>query len=105
MARSDPGVGNERTALAWQRTALALMAGSAILARLTFDRLGALALLSVVVALPLSLWVLLESRRRYAHDAGTRLRPRLRGGRAPAALTIATAIIAITELAALIVSA
>ena len=41
----DPGVGNERTALAWQRTALALVAGSAILTRLTFDRLGAVALM------------------------------------------------------------
>lgn len=100
----DPGLGNERTALAWQRTALALVAGSAILARLTFDRLGVLALVSVVVALPLSVWVLVESRGRYAHDAGVRRRRRPRGGRAPAALTVATAVLALTELAALVAS-
>jgi uncharacterized membrane protein YidH (DUF202 family) len=100
--QSDPGAGNERTALAWQRTALAIVAAAAILTRLTFDRLGVLALASVLVALPLGLWVLQESRGRYAHDSGERLRPRSRGGRAPAALAAATVVIALTELAALI---
>lgn len=102
MSISDPGVGNERTALAWQRTALSLVAGSAILARLTVDRLGTFALASVLIALPLSLWVLVESRSRYAHDAGIRTRSRPRGGRAPAALAIGTVVLAVTELAALL---
>lgn len=98
----DPGVGNARTALAWQRTALALVAGSVILARLTFDRLGILAFTSVLVVLPLSCWVLIESRARYAQAAGRRQRTRSRGGRAPAALTIATMVLALVELAALV---
>lgn len=101
MVSTDPGFANERTALAWQRTALALMVGSAVLTRLTFDRLGAVALLSVGMALPLSLWVFLESRARYAHGAGMRLRPRSRGGRSSAALMLATTVVALTELAAL----
>lgn len=101
---ADLGLVNERTALAWQRTALALMAGSAVLARLTFDRLGAMAFAGVVVVLPLSMWVLVESRGRYAHDAGARLRRRHRGGRAPAALTVATVVLALVELVAIIVS-
>ncbi|MGH3314850.1 MAG: DUF202 domain-containing protein, partial [Nocardioidaceae bacterium] len=54
----SPTVSNERTALAWQRTALALLAGSAIVARLTVDRIGALAVLSLVVVLPLATWVM-----------------------------------------------
>ena len=97
----DPGLGNERTALAWQRTALSLLAGSAILARLTFDRLGPVALLSVAVAGPVGLWLFLESRGRYRHDAGVRRRPRSRGGRAPLALAVATVAAGLTELTAL----
>ena len=104
MAGTADGVQNERTALAWQRTALSLMAGSVLLTRLTFDRLGAFALASVLVALPLSLWVLLESRGRYRHDAGLRRRSRSRGGRAPAILTVAISVLALTELAALVMT-
>lgn len=104
MSQSDSTIGNERTALAWQRTALSLMVGAAILTRLSLDHLGPLALVSAVVALPLGLWVFFESRGRYAHDAGLRTRPRSRGGRAPAALALATSVVALTELAAVLVS-
>jgi uncharacterized membrane protein YidH (DUF202 family) len=100
----SPTVSNERTALAWQRTALALLAGSAIVARLTVDRIGALAVLSLVVVLPLAIWVMVESRGRYSHDAGVRQRLRPRGGRAPFVLAAATVLIALTELAALVAS-
>lgn len=97
----DPGAGNARTALAWQRTALSLVAGSALLSRLTLDQLGSVALLSFAVVAPLGTWVFLESRGRYRHDAGIALRPRARGGRAPAALALATLVMGVTELAAL----
>jgi uncharacterized membrane protein YidH (DUF202 family) len=96
----DPGFGNERTALAWQRTALSLAGGSAILARLTLDRLGAAALVSVAVAAPLALWVLWESRGRYRHDADIDPRSRSRGGRAPLAITLATLVVGFCALAA-----
>ncbi len=99
---TDPGVYNERTALAWQRTALALLAGSAVVSRLTLDRIGVLAVASVIVTMPLALWVMLESRGRYAHDAGVRRRPRSRGGRAPGILAVVTVLIGLTELAALL---
>jgi uncharacterized membrane protein YidH (DUF202 family) len=102
MGRADTGRANERTALAWQRTALSLMAGAAILARLTFDRLGLVAVALLGVALLLALWVLLESRGRYDHDAGTRSRDRPRSGRAPAALAVATVVVGLTEAAALL---
>ena len=100
----DAAVYNERTALAWQRTALALLAASAVVARLTLERVGLLAVVSVVVTMPLALWVMLESRGRYAHDAGVRRRPRSRGGRAPAALAVVTVLIGLTEFLALVTS-
>jgi uncharacterized membrane protein YidH (DUF202 family) len=102
MRHADPGISNERTALAWQRTALSLIAGAAVLGRLTFDRLGVLAVVALGVSVLLALWVLTESRGRYAHDAGVRLRDRSRGGRAPAALAAATVVVGLTEAAALL---
>ncbi|MCR1783239.1 DUF202 domain-containing protein [Nocardioides carbamazepini] len=100
-AIGDPGEANERTALGWQRTSLSLVAGAAIMARLTVDALGLAAVLPLAAALILGLWVFAESRARYDHDAGTRDRARHRGGRAPLSLAIATALIAATELASL----
>lgn len=99
----DTGLANERTALAWQRTALATTAGAAVMARLTFDQLGIPALVALGAALALSAWILAESRGRYHHQSGARLRPRPRGGIAPAVLSAAVLLMAGTELAALIV--
>jgi len=100
----DPGpsVYNERTALAWQRTALSLLGGAAVVARLAFDDLGLLAVLGFVVVLPLVAWVLRESQGRYHHDAGVRPRAGPRGGRAPAALAAVAVVVALIELAALV---
>ena len=100
-AGGDAGVSNERTALAWQRTALSLIAASAVIARLTWSRLGVTALVALTAATGLSIWVFVESRGRYAHDAGIDSRGRSRGGRAPAAVAVATVLVAVTELAAL----
>jgi len=88
--------------LAWQRTALAIVVAVAVVARLTAGRLGPPALVPMVVALLSSLWVLGESRSRYAHDAGTRSRGRDRSGRAPMALAVAVVLIALVELAAMV---
>ena len=98
----DAGESLARTALAWQRTALALAAGSAVLTRLTFERLGLLALVSVGVAAPLGLWLFLENRGRYRHEAGPAERTRTRSAAAPLVLTLATSAVAIVELAALL---
>jgi uncharacterized membrane protein YidH (DUF202 family) len=98
----DPGVQNERTALAWQRTALAIIAGAAILARLTEHRLGVWALVPLVVAAPLGGWAFLESRRRYLRSAHVTEDLRRRGGRGPLTLTLAVVVIGATELAALL---
>jgi uncharacterized membrane protein YidH (DUF202 family) len=95
------GVPNERTALAWQRTALSLLAGAAIISRLTFERIGPVAWAALGVVLPLSAWVLVESRGRYVNDVGPRVRGRPRGGRAPAAVAVATVTLAAVELLAI----
>lgn len=101
-APGDPGLANERTALAWQRTALATLAGAGIVARLTWTDLGAAAAVVLGMAGLLGLWVFVESWARYTHAAGTRRRPRSRGGRAPAAVAAAVALVAATELVALV---
>jgi uncharacterized membrane protein YidH (DUF202 family) len=100
----DVGSPNARTALAWQRTALALVGASAVVARLTFDRVGVLAVLVLTVALLLAVWVLLESRLRYVHAAGIRGRGRGRSGRAPAAVTVSVVLIGLVELVAVVTS-
>ncbi|HWJ66685.1 MAG TPA: DUF202 domain-containing protein [Nocardioides sp.] len=97
----DFGASNERTALGWQRTALSLVAGSAVMTRVAWPALGMVALLPLGAAAALSVWVFLESRVRYGHDAGTRARGGPRGGMAPLGLAVATTLLAATEIAAL----
>ena len=100
---ADPGLGNERTALAWQRTALSVLAGSAVLARLTAPGLGWFSLLAVAVAVPTTAWIMVEARGRYRHDSAQVLRGRDRDGRASAALATAVSCACVTELLALLV--
>jgi uncharacterized membrane protein YidH (DUF202 family) len=102
MSGFDPGLGNERTALAWQRTALSVVAGATIMGRLSLDRVGAAAVVVTGAAALIGSWLFLESRQRYRHDAGLRPRPQARGGRSPLALTVAVSGLAVTELAALL---
>jgi uncharacterized membrane protein YidH (DUF202 family) len=101
MAANRYGSANERTALAWQRTALSVVGGSAVLTRLTLDRLGAAAVVSVVVGVPLGMLLFVEGRSRYRRRAGDE--PPRRGGRAPAALAFVTCVVGLTELVALAV--
>ena len=88
----DPGLQNERTALAWQRTGLSVLAGAAIMGRLVLGSGLVLAVAEFAVAAPLAVWVLLDSRRRYAHRRAVRLGT---VGNRAAALAAAVAVMSI----------
>ena len=102
MTEPVHGMQPERTALAWQRTALSVAVAAAILARLTYGDLGAWALLALVVSLGLCCWVLVESRTRYRGRVGLGAGRAGLGGWA-AALCVCVVVMGLTELAALAV--
>jgi uncharacterized membrane protein YidH (DUF202 family) len=66
MTSRDIGAQPERTALAWRRTALALVVGSVVAARLTAPVLGVLAVAMGVVGAGLAAAVWGSAGRRYA---------------------------------------
>ncbi|MEV0678973.1 DUF202 domain-containing protein [Actinosynnema sp. NPDC050436] len=94
----DRGAQNERTALAWQRTALAMIAGSAVLARLTVPRVGLAAVVGMGVTAALGIVVLVAARWRYREGR----RGRRTGAVLPAAVAAGTVVMVLVELAALL---
>ena len=96
----DPGAQNERTALAWTRTALALLVGVVLASRLAAAQLGVVALVFALVVAPLALVILLMARSRYrhAHDALHHERD-LPDGRLPALVALVCCLLAVLELA------
>ncbi|WP_082748169.1 DUF202 domain-containing protein [Nocardioides jensenii] len=87
----DTGLAVERTALAWQRTAVSLVVGSLLLARITHDRVEAASWVSLGIAGPLGLWVLWNSwtRGRCAASAS----PSVRSGDGWEPLAVAAAVV------------
>lgn len=61
----DPGLQPERTALAWRRTALALLAGSLVASRILAELLGPWAALLGLLGVALAAWLLAALHRRY----------------------------------------
>ena len=96
-----PGFQPERTILAWQRTALTCAAGAALIARHTAAVLGPLVIVVLTATLALSAAAFVLGRHRYELSADQP--SRRRDGRAPAALTLAVLVLALTELLALTV--
>ncbi|MEU4806538.1 DUF202 domain-containing protein [Actinosynnema sp. NPDC023587] len=94
----ERGAQNERTALAWQRTALAMIAGSAVLVRLTVDRVGLVAVVGLGVTVALGLVVLVAARSRYQGG----LRGRRGGAVLPAAVAAGTVVMVLVEAAAVL---
>ena len=60
---SDRTAPQERTALAWRRTGLALLVGSLTIGRLTLDALGPAVVVPTVIGVALAAWVLLQALR------------------------------------------
>jgi uncharacterized membrane protein YidH (DUF202 family) len=66
----DPGLQPERTALAWQRSALALAAATIVVGRLTFSAVGLVALLVVALGVVHAALIFATSRRHYRLRTG-----------------------------------
>ena len=66
----DPGLQPERTALAWQRSALSLAGVSAVVARLSFDTVGWVAVFVLVTGLGHAAVVFVTSQRDYRRRTG-----------------------------------
>ncbi|KRE39493.1 hypothetical protein ASG73_04055 [Janibacter sp. Soil728] len=103
LASSAPhGAQPERTALSWQRTALASAGGAAIIARHSGETLGPAAVVILLATLALAGTAFVLGRQRYATAP---VEPsRRRDGRAPFALALAVGAMALTELLALAVT-
>lgn len=100
MAPWDPGLQNERTGLAWQRTMLAGLACSLLVVRLLADVSLALAAITGLVALLGTAglgWVAIQRFRRNG-DALHAARP-IGGARAQALITL---VVSVTALGALV---
>lgn len=101
----DPGAQNERTSLAWTRTALALLVGVILVSRITVEDLGITAVVFGIAVAPLAILVVLLAGRRYraAHSA-LQTRRALPDGRLPALVTAVVLLLAILEMAYAIVA-
>lgn len=87
------GLTNERTTMAWQRTALAFVAAGALVARQSHSAPIALPVLAGVVVV--AGWMLVAAGRRYSHRGGA-----LRAGDPVVAVHhVATTAVAATALA------
>lgn len=98
------GAQNERTSLAWSRTALSVVVTAAIVSRLAVESIGPAALLAVVAALPVSIWLVLASRRRYRRrlDWTERAPLLIRDGRFEFAVSAVTVVMIVVLAAAVV---
>jgi putative membrane protein len=99
----DAGVQNERTALAWQRTGLALFGGTVVAARLGLRHWPVATVVALAPTLLLSVAMLQMASRRYrlARAALHERRPGP-GGRLPFAAAAAVTLLGLAALAAVL---
>lgn len=99
----DPGLQQERTALAWNRTSLALVVGALVVARLSLKDLGPGVAVPATLACTMAIWVWLGAQRRsrmtreHPHDPRFSI---LRDGTLPAATASVVALLALGEMVA-----
>ncbi len=100
----DPGLQPERTALAWQRTALSMAAAVLIVVRLTVGSLGALALAVLVFCVGHAVVLFRHSGRRYDVRTGSSARQPWSVGLHGALLALQVLLLALLEVTALLVT-
>ena len=102
LAAPDPAQ-QERTALAWRRTGLALLVGSLTVGRITIDSLGPVVVVPTVLGAALATWVLavaLRERRLARAHPGEPTFSVLADGRLPALVALLVGALALAELLA-----
>ena len=95
----DLGRYEERTVLAWHRTALAIIAGAMVQFRLTYEDGPPWLLAVIVVAALLALLSVTESRHRYPGDDTRRAAVLDRGGRLAGLVAASVTLLLLAELA------
>lgn len=98
----DPGLQQERTALAWRRTGLALVVGALTIGRLTMTTLGPTVLVPAFIAAALAAWVvsvtLRGGRYSWTHPDEPQFNRILSDGKVPAVVTVVTMSLGLGEL-------
>jgi putative membrane protein len=97
-APRDPGLQPERTALAWQRSALALAAATIVVGRLTFNTVGLVALLVVALGLAHVAVIFATAQRHYRIRTGVQQAKRWPTGVHAALLSLQVAALGVLEL-------
>jgi uncharacterized membrane protein YidH (DUF202 family) len=98
---SDPGLQNERTALAWQRTLLSGLACSLVVARLVGLVSWPTAVVTALAGVGTAAALAVLARRRFRHnDAAVRRHDPLADARAPLLLCV---LVVVTGVAAAVV--
>lgn len=95
----DLGRYEERTVLAWHRTALAIIGGAMVQFRLTYADGPPWLLAVIVLAALLAVLSVTESRHRYPGDTTRRAAVVDRGGRLAGLLTASITLLLVAELA------
>jgi putative membrane protein len=99
----DAGVQNERTALAWQRTGLALFGGIVVAARLGMRQWPVVTAVALAPALALAMALLHLAARRYRQaQAAVRDEAPRPGGRLPLFAATSIALLGLAALAAVV---
>lgn len=100
----DQGLQSERTELAWQRTALSALTGALVLFRLTVGRAGSIAIVTLMMTLPVTSWVLMRSRQRHWSQRADQSGTTVGGGRPAAGMAAVVVIMSLSELLTIVTS-